>query len=145
MIDPQNCEVLKVGIQELMNQGIIVAKHISTVEDVETLEIPYDQVQPLEIPYDLSLMTIFVDPVFLLTITVPTLFPDGDTKANSWIYESTIYIDGKKVQEETLEIKEPTINIIETGGVTRSERIFAPIPPNIDNGGTSSQDKGKKI
>lgn len=42
LIDPQTCEVLKTAIQELMNQGIIVVEHLSTSEDVATLEILYD-------------------------------------------------------------------------------------------------------
>lgn len=96
---------MKVGIQELMNQGIIVAKYLSTIEDVATLEIPYDQVQHLEIPYDLSPMTISVDPVVPLIIIIPSFFPYGDTKEVSWIYDSTVYINGKKVQEESLAIK----------------------------------------
>ena len=128
LIDPQNCEVLKVVMQELMNQGIIVAEHLSTIEDVATFTIPYDQVQPLEIPYDLSPMTISVDPIIPLTITIPTPFPYGDTKAVSWISDSIIYIHGQKVQDEPLAIKEPIININEIGGVTRSERIFASVP-----------------
>lgn len=37
------------------------------------------------------------------------------------------------------------MNITGTGGVTRIGRIFTPVPPVIDNGGTSSQDKGKQI
>lgn len=47
LINPQTCKVLRAGVQELMNQGVIVAKHMSTIEEVATLEIPYDQVQPL--------------------------------------------------------------------------------------------------
>lgn len=81
LIDPQDCKVLKVVIQGLINQGIIVAEHLSTGEDVATLEIPYDQVQPLEIPYDLSPMTILVDPVIPLSITIPTSFLYGAAKA----------------------------------------------------------------
>lgn len=141
----QYCDGLKMGIQELMNHGITVAEHLSTIEDVATLEILYDQVQPLEIPYDLSPMTISVDPVVPLTIKVPTHFLYGDTKAVLWSYDSTIYMHGQKVQEEPLAIKEPTINITGTAGVTRSGRIFALVPPTIDNGGTASQDKGKQI
>lgn len=90
-------------------------------------------------------MTIIVDPVIPLTITVPTPFPFVDTKAVPWIYDSTVYIHGKKVQDDPLEIQEPIINITGPRGVTRSERIFAPMPPTIDNGGASSQNKGKQI
>ena len=80
-----------------MNQGIIVAKYLSTIEDVATLEIPYDQVQPLQIPYDLSPMTIFVNPVVPMIINVPNPFPFEDIKSISWIYDSIDYIHGQKV------------------------------------------------
>lgn len=40
---------------------------------------------------------------------------------------------------------EPVFNITEIGGVTRSGRIFTSVPPAIDNGETSRQDKGKQI
>lgn len=98
LIDPQECELLKAVIQGLMNQGIIVAEHLSASENVTTLEILYDQVQPLKISYDLSPMTISVDPIIPLTITVPTPFPYGDTKAVSWIHDFVVYIHGQKVQ-----------------------------------------------
>lgn len=48
LIDRQNCEVLKYGIQELMNQVFIVVGHLSTSPEVAKLEISYDQVQPLQ-------------------------------------------------------------------------------------------------
>lgn len=69
-----------------------MVEHISASEDVATLEIPYDQIQPLQIPYDMSLMTIFVNPIVLLVIIVPTPFPYEDTKAMPWIYDSIIYL-----------------------------------------------------
>lgn len=121
-----------------------MAEHLSTIEDVATLEIPYDLVQPLEIPYDLTLVTIYVNPVIPLTINVPTLFPYMDTKAVPWIYYSMVYIHGKKIQDEPFETKEPTINITGTRGVTRSGRIFALVPLMNDNVGTSSKNKGKQ-
>lgn len=40
---------------------------------------------------------------------------------------------------------EPTVSIAGTGGVTRSGRTFAHVPPVSDNCGTSNQDKGKQI
>lgn len=145
LINPKNCEVLKDSIQDMMNQIVIVAKHLSTIEDIATLEIPYDQVEPLEIPYDLTLMTIKIDPVVPLTTTLPTHFPYVDTMTVSCIYDSIVYFQRKKVQDEPLEITEPLANITGTGGVNRSGRIFAPVPHTTDNGGTSSQDKGKQV
>lgn len=37
------------------------------------------------------------------------------------------------------------MNITGTGGVRRSGRIFAHVPPIIENGGTFNHDKGKKF
>lgn len=91
-----------------MNEGIIVVEHLSTNEDVVTLEISYDEVQPLQIPYDLSPMTIYDNPIAHLVINVPTPFNFEDTKAVPWIYESIVYIHGYKVQEKPVAINEPT-------------------------------------
>lgn len=118
-----------------MSQGIVTVEHLSTIEEVTT--------SPLEIPYDLTPMKVYVDPVTPLTIIVPTSFPYENMKAIPWIYDSTIYIHGRKVEDEPLESKEPTVNITGIGGVTRRGRIFAPVPPTNDNGGTSDHGNGK--
>lgn len=128
-----------------MNQRVIVAYHLSTIEEFTKLEIPYAQVQPLEIPYELTLMTISIDLVIPLTIIVPTPLSYENTKEVPWIYDSTFYIHGQKIEDEPLASKEPTINISRTWGVTRSGRIFSPVPPTNDNGGTSSQDTRKQV
>lgn len=78
-------------------------------------------------------------------ITIPTPFPYGDTKEVPWIYDSTVYIHGQRVQEEPLTVNEPTMNITRIGGVTMSGRIFASVTPITDNVETSSQDKGKQV
>lgn len=117
LINPETCEVLEVGIQELTSQGVIVAENMFTIKEVATLEIPYDQAQPLEIPYNLTPMTISIEPVVPLIIIVPTPFPFEDLKAVPCIYDSAVYIYGKKVEDESLESKEPTVNIVRTGGV----------------------------
>lgn len=48
----QQCETLKSAMQRLMDQGIFVINLPSIIEDVSTLEIPYNQIPPLFIPYD---------------------------------------------------------------------------------------------
>lgn len=73
-------------------------------------------------------MTISDNPVVALLIIVPTHFPYGDTKAVPWIYDLTIYVHGQKVQEEPVEINEHMVNIVGTGGVTKTGRIFAHVP-----------------
>lgn len=40
LINSKTCKVLRAGLQELMNQGVIVAKHLSTIEEIVMLEIP---------------------------------------------------------------------------------------------------------
>lgn len=61
------------------------------------------------------------------------------------MYDTPNYIHGQKVQVEPIKYDDPLISIVETGGVTRSERIFAPEPPSIENGGPSVQDRGKQV
>lgn len=110
LIDPQECDVLKTVFQGSMNQGIIVAEHLSTSEDVATLEIPYDQVEPLEIPYDLSPMIMALDPVMPLTITIPTPFPIWGHKRSAldlslhrlypWIEGARGTIDNQRANNE---------------------------------------------
>lgn len=90
-------------------------------------------------------MIIYDDPITPLLIIMPTPFSFENTKAVSWIYDSTVYIDGHKVQEELVASNEPMVNITGIGGVTISGRIFALVPLVIENGGTSNQDEGKQI
>ncbi|XP_050878617.1 uncharacterized protein LOC127082421 [Lathyrus oleraceus] len=145
LINPQQCRTLKSIIQQLMNQGILVVDRPSTKEDVSTLEIPYDEVPPLQIPYDFSQLTLSTNPVTPIVITVPTPFPYVDTKAVPWMYDTSVYIHGQKIQEEPLKSSDPMINIIGTSGITRSGRIFAPTPTPIGTINPSTSNKGKQI
>ncbi|XP_050909309.1 uncharacterized protein LOC127123094 [Lathyrus oleraceus] len=145
LINPQQCRTLKSVIQQLMNQGILVVDCPSTNEDVSTLEIPYDEVPPLQIPYEFSQLTLSTNPITPIIITVPTPFPYVDTKAVPWMYDTSVYIHGQKIQEEPLKSSDPMINITGTSGVTRSGRIFAPTPTPIGTINPSTSDKGKQI
>ncbi|XP_050877338.1 uncharacterized protein LOC127081095 [Lathyrus oleraceus] len=145
LINPQQCRTLKSVIQQLMNQGILVVDCPSTKEYVSTLEIPYDEVPPLQIPYDFSQLTLSTNPVTPIIITVLTPFPYVDTKAVPWMYDTSVYIHGQKIQEEPLKSSDPMINITSTSGVTRSGRIFALTPTPIGTINPSTSDKGKKI
>ena len=128
-----------------MNQGIFLIDHPSTTKDVSILEIPCDEVPPLKIPYSLSQLTLSINPIVPMVITVPTLFPYNDTKEVPWVYDSSVYIHGPKIQEEPMKSNDPIISIVGTGGVTRSGRVFAPVPPPIGHSGPSTLDRGKKI
>ncbi|XP_050908405.1 uncharacterized protein LOC127122034 [Lathyrus oleraceus] len=145
LINPQQCRTLKSVIQQLMNQGILVVDCPSTNEDVSTLEIPYDEVPPLQIPYEFSQLTLSTNPITPIIITVPTPFPYVDTKAVPWMYDTSVYIHGQKIQEEPLKSSDPMINITGTSGVTRSGRIFAPTPTPVGTINPSTSDKGKQI
>ncbi|XP_050877043.1 uncharacterized protein LOC127080791 [Lathyrus oleraceus] len=145
LINPQQCRMLKSIIQQLMDQGILVVDCPSTKEDVSTLEIPYDEVPPLQIPYDFSQLTLSTNPVTPIIITVPTPFLYVDTKAVPWVYETSVYIHGQKIQEEPLKSNDPMINITGTGGITRSGRIFALTLTPIGTINPSTSDKGKQV
>lgn len=80
-----------------------------------------------------------------MIITVPTPFPYIDTKAVPWVYDTSVYIHGQKIQQELMKSKDLIINIAGTGGVTRSKRIFTPAPPPIGTSNPSTLDKGKQI
>lgn len=43
LMNPQTCEVLRAGVQKLMDQWVVLLEHLSGIEEVVTLEIPYDQ------------------------------------------------------------------------------------------------------
>lgn len=75
LIDPQWCKILKTAIQNLMNQGFLLIDFPSMIEEVSTLEVPYDEVLPLQIPWSLSQMTLSVTPIVPMVITIPTSFP----------------------------------------------------------------------
>lgn len=97
--DPQQFEILKASIQTLMNQGILLIDRPSTLKDLSTLKIPYDEVSPLQILYDLSQLTLSANPVAPMIITVLTSFPYDNTKAIPWVYDTLVYIHGQKIQE----------------------------------------------
>lgn len=118
-----------------MDQGILLIDRPSMIEEISTLEILYDEVIPLQIPYNLSQMTLSAAPIIPIVITFSTLFPYNNTKAVSWVYDSTVYIHGQKLQEKMMTSNEPIINIAGTIGVTRSGRIFSPISLPADNSG----------
>lgn len=145
LINPQQCRRLKSVIQQLMNQGILVVDCPSTNEDVSTLEIPYDEVPPMQIPYEFSQLTLSTNLITPIIITVPTPFPYINTKAVPWMYDTSVYIHGQKIQEEPIKSSDPMINITDTSGVTRSGRIFAPTPTPIGTINPSTSDKGKQI
>ncbi|XP_050919814.1 uncharacterized protein LOC127137391 [Lathyrus oleraceus] len=145
LTDPPQCEILKAFIQTLVNQGILLIDLPSTIKDVSTLEIPYDEVPPLQIPYNLSQLTLSTNPIAPMVITVPTSFPYDDTKEVPWVYDTSVYIHGQKMQEETMKSNDPIVSIVGTGEVTRSGRIFAPVPPSIGPSGPSILNKAKQI
>lgn len=61
------------------------------------------------------------------------------------MYDTSGNIHGQRIQEELLKFKDPIINIVVTGGVTRSGRIFVYAPPSVGLRNPSNLDKGKQI
>lgn len=99
----------------------------------------------MEIPYDLTLIPVSADPIAPTVFTMPFPFPYESTKETPWIYDSIVYIHGKKIEDEPLESKETNANITGSRHITRSGRVFAPIPPLNDNSGASGKDKEKQV
>lgn len=111
LVNPQTCQVWKAGVQKLIDQGVILVEKLSTAEEVSTLEIPYDQNQiPLKIPYDMTPIPTSPYPVIPLVIIVPYLFTFESTKEVPWNYDSAVYVYGQKVEDESLESKEASVN-----------------------------------
>lgn len=93
VLNPQKCEKLRNGVQQLMNEGIFMVEQVFDEEHMATLEIPYS---PLQIPVSSSSVApmIILSPVAPLVVIVPSLFYFESTKAVPWNYGSTIYIHG---------------------------------------------------
>ncbi|XP_050875021.1 uncharacterized protein LOC127078622 [Lathyrus oleraceus] len=144
-VDELKTPLIEIKNALMKNNTFPVCDCPSTKEDVSTLEMPYDEVPPLQIPYEFSQLTLSTNPITPIIITVPTPFPYVDTKAVPWMYDTSVYIQGQKIQEEPIKSSDPMINITGTSGVTRSGRIFAPTPTPIGTINPSTSDKGKQI
>ncbi|XP_050914650.1 uncharacterized protein LOC127129531 [Lathyrus oleraceus] len=147
LVNPQDFEKLKVGVQKLIDQGVMIIEHMFAANEVSTLEIPYDLVRvPVEIPYDPIPVPATAYPITSLVITVPAPFAFGNTKAMPWNYESKVYLYEQEMKEEPVKPEEASVNITGAGGITRNGRVFAPVPP-ADKGdqGASSRNPGKKV
>lgn len=132
--NPQICEKLKFGFQQLMNQWTIMVKQVLIDEDMAILEISYYQVQIL---ISASSMT-------PLVINVPSMFPFKGTKVVPQSYGSTVNIHGQKQEDKAFMTNEAVVNIIGTGGMTISDRVFASVPPEKNNVEASTKGKGKQ-
>lgn len=80
MMNPQDCEKLKAGVQKLIDQGVMIIEQMSAANKVATLEIPYDPVR-VEIPYDPIPVPATTYPITLLVVMVPIPFAFDNTKA----------------------------------------------------------------
>lgn len=84
LMNPRGCDKLKVGIQKLIDQRVMIIKQMFATNEVAMLEIPYDPIRvPVEIPYDLIPMPAIAYPTTPLVITVPAPFAFDNTKAVS--------------------------------------------------------------
>lgn len=80
-----------------------------------------------------------------MIIMVPTLFPYDNTKVVPWVYDTSVYIHGQKIQDEPMKSNDQIISIAGTGEVITSGRIFVPVPPLIGTSNISTLDKGKQF
>ena len=80
-----------------------------------------------------------------MVIKGPSLTPYENNKAVPWSYDSAVYINGLKQENEPLSSQGPAIsNIAGTWGMTRSGRVFGSEPPKKKDA-TSIKDKGKAV
>ncbi|KAI5447814.1 hypothetical protein KIW84_015314 [Lathyrus oleraceus] len=85
LLNPQDCGKLKVGIQELIDQRVMIVEQMSTVNEVATLEILYDLIRvPVEIPYNLISVPATAYPITPLVIAAPASFSFDSTKTVPW-------------------------------------------------------------
>ncbi|XP_050889760.1 uncharacterized protein LOC127095058 [Lathyrus oleraceus] len=147
LMNPHECERLKVGIQRLIDQQVLIVEQIPANNEVDMLEIPYDPVRvPIEIPYDPIPVPATAYPITPLVITVPAPFAFDNTKAVPWNYDSKVFLYGQEMKEEPTRPEEASVNITRAGGITRSGRVFAPACPagGVDQG-ASNRNPGKQV
>ncbi|XP_050890909.1 uncharacterized protein LOC127096370 [Lathyrus oleraceus] len=147
LMNPQGCEKLKVDVQKLIDQGVMIVEQMFVANEVATLEIPYDPIQVhVEIPYDLIPVLATTYPIMPLVIAVSALFTFDNTKAVPWNYDLKVYLYAQKVKEESIKPEEASVNVTGVRSITHIGRVFAPVPPT-DNGnqGASSRNLGKQV
>ncbi|XP_050916295.1 uncharacterized protein LOC127131413 [Lathyrus oleraceus] len=73
-------------------------------------------------------------------------FALDDTKVVPCNYDSKVYLYGQEVKEEPIKPEEASGNITGAGGITRSGRVFTPVPPAYNgNQGASNRNPGKQV
>lgn len=116
LMNPQDCEKLKAGVQKLIDQGVMIIEQIYAGNEVATLEIPYDPVQvPVDIPYDPILVPATACPTTPLVTTVPAPFAFDNTKAVPWNYDLNVYLYGQQMKEGLIKPEEASVNITGAG------------------------------
>lgn len=143
LMNPQVCGKLKASIQELIDQKVVIVEQLAIVDEIATLEIPYDLTHvPIKIPYDPIPILVTSYPIMPLVITVPSPFSFNSTKAVPRNYDSKCYIYDQEVKEEQIESKEASVNITGAEGITRSGSVFA-LTPSSDNNNQGSSSKNR--
>lgn len=111
--DPDFCDVLKVCVQNLMNQGMVQFSRSRVVKEIYVIE-------PITIIYRKKNVEASPKKIQPFHICVPSPFTYQDTQAVPLRYDTTVYVDRKEVQISDPEI----VNIYGTGGLTRSGHVL---------------------
>ncbi|XP_058741904.1 uncharacterized protein LOC131614320 [Vicia villosa] len=133
------CDKVKDGIQQLMDSGYLQFERVRRPEMVENTvnvaSIPYT---PAKIPIPARAPP--------LVITLPGPVPYNSEKAIPWNYGGEVFYQGAKYEVKAPVEKEDVDNVVGSGRMTRSGRIFNP-PQNTrdDNAEALAQAKGKRV
>ncbi|XP_058751472.1 uncharacterized protein LOC131624533 [Vicia villosa] len=119
-VNPRGCRQVKREIQKMLDERTL---HITYERDDDinmvTAEFPVPEI--VEISYDSQNMT-----VVSLIIQMPKPFPYNSSTTVPWRYGTTIITGEEEVNPEP---ESTVVNIADVSHMTRSGRLFAPIPP----------------
>ncbi|XP_058751633.1 uncharacterized protein LOC131624731 [Vicia villosa] len=119
-VNPRGCRQVRKEIQKMLDERTL---HITYERDDDinmvTAEFPVPEV--VEISYDSQNMV-----VIPLTIQMPKPFPYNSSTIVPWRYGATIITGGEEVSSGP---ESTVVNIADVSRMTRSGRLFAPIPP----------------
>ncbi|XP_050897131.1 uncharacterized protein LOC127103946 [Lathyrus oleraceus] len=121
-INPRACPLVRQDIQRLLDAGTITVVHPRNLENDANVIIPQSNVpEPLKITFDGH--NSIISPL-VIYLSGPTPYQSDKFVPNK--YQATMIEDGKEVPLPSMP---SVVNIIDVSGVTRSERVFAAVPP----------------
>lgn len=128
-IPPRGCKLVRVDVQNLMDQGVLQVCGLATNEEVSVIEPCFNLPEPVEIIYqrkDIIRLISYPSPV---VVCMPTPFPFKSTNVVPWKYNITV-MDGESEDVKSKRILEDVsvdvINITGTSRMTHNGRICTP-------------------